>query len=270
MNAPDLLNGYIINGAPESNNWLTSIQSVLNIYNNKDLADSSYYLSHECRSEKIHYLKESEPGGIFVDLVGKTLSSTREWLSYTHAGRFYVLPRICGGGVPDSDIQQAIKTYADVGINGSIIVPAHTKDNWLSKVNCIDAKIKELSFDHVLSLCHSGEINFNNLFTKTTFAYQQNPALQYTIFTRVQYLNFSSKLSDNPYLQPIHGYVLMPILDKLIDGYLAMAVNSENKQHVECIVRSEVLNEEQNSIVFEDYRIASIINATFSFYSYEA
>ena len=227
--APDLDNGFIVNGVGNNNSWVTSIQSVMKIKENRD--EKVYYLSQECRNEKVVFLEEEESSSIFSPFLNN--SSVGKFLTFSVGDKFYSLVG------PDESL---VRRYTHLIRECRIPVPS-TNDDWRSSVRCEERAAYKVPDHEILESCQNESLNINKIYfrMKTCQEAQSAEEEQAVIYAPVRYLNFSNNPAsgqDSKYLQLISGDCLFPLVSKDFPsfGYIAAAKSiSENKQLIEVL-----------------------------------
>lgn len=260
--APDLLDGYVVNGLDSPNCWITSIQSVL------VSGDDCYYLSQECRSENIHYLGERGPG-IFSNILNQSVLSQAEFLTVSHAGLFYHFPQLKEEVFlqGDKQVHDYIRENGVFFGERKLFLPMDSKPGWTSQACCEQRKVRILPYDEVYEMCTNRSLRINKIFLK--FEYLEPIDNKYVaIYSSMRYINFSNLSVDNKYLQGINGSVLLKIEGTLMHAYMAAAFNSEGDSHIEFIVPTFDYVPGKSDDIHRDYTTVFIIAGQCSFYQY--
>ena len=257
--APDILDGKVTNGLEESNSWITAIQSVL-IYQEEMIV-----LSQECRLENVHFLGEKDPG-IFCNMLNNKVISQGEFITVSNKGRFYVFPQI-----DTTEGREGMKEYIDkygyyLNVD-KLFLPPRTQKDWNSEIDCEYRKVKILTFKEVHARCMSREINLNKVFLSIELQDKQTGD-NMTIYSKLQYLNFSNINTKTAYLQAIHGSVLLGINSNLVHCYTAVAINEFGETHIEFIVPTFDYNDKKVGVINRNYDWVAVKRGSCSFYEY--
>ncbi|WP_156486156.1 hypothetical protein [Prochlorococcus sp. MIT 1306] len=260
--APDLLDGYVVNGLDSQNCWITSIQSVLTS------GDDCYYLSQECRSENIHYLEERDPG-IFCNILNQAVISEYEWLTVSHAGLFYNFPQLTEDTFLQNNkqVHDFIREYGVFFGERKLFLPVVSKTGWTSQAFCEQRQVRILAFDEVYEMCTNRCLRINKIFLK--FEYLEPTENEHVaLYSSMRYINFSNLSVENKYLQGINGSVLFKIQGTLVHAYMAAAFNSEGDSHIEFIVPTFDYAPGKSDDIHRDYTTVFVIAGQCSFYQY--
>ena len=179
--APDLVHGSIYNGIGNENSWTTLIQSVLC----KEFPGGEqefYYLSHECRNEKVILMENSPFSSIFKPFLKRGLEG--QFLTYTYDNQFF---SVSG---PDSFASKNT-TIPIVDSTRWLTVPSFD-DNWLSHVDCAQRESDLISFDSILRQCNNRSLRINDLYVRIIMPlHDEDLEGIATIFAPVKHLSFS-------------------------------------------------------------------------------
>lgn len=196
-----LENSFIYLNPKASNCWRVSIKSILADETDK----KSYFLTKECRAEKIGEKPFSHPAE----------------------------SELC---VVVDDHQNAYK-MRDVPVLKRNEFGSHFcqfDTNTFDELRLKTSKYRKLDFSDVFYALKKR--NLGNIYSKFSFEYQNK---NFALFTKVEYLNFNGDLNDqNEYLQPIFGYV--PILKdgKIYIGYVVKYIEKEFEGKLELKLRT--------------------------------
>ena len=230
MKEINIRNGYIVNGSETSNQWVTSIQCVL------ETPSRTAFLSHECRAESVHYLGNNGPG-IFIDRNTGLYISGSEWITVTMDDNFY-----CISGYPvGSKMTQRGKDLLLQISENTFIPEIWTKDDWKSKVYYKYTEAKEITIESLTSKANANSLNVNDYIS----VIQYGEGVKITM--PLSYINYSSKINDQKYIQPIQGKVLAEFNGWIMNGYISYAANMENE--IYCEFTPEVVVIDDNSEV---------------------
>ena len=227
--APDLVHGSIYNGISNENSWTTLIQSVL-CKESPEGEKEFYYLSHECRNEKVILMNNSPFSSIFKPFLISGLEG--RFLTYTHENRYF---SVSG---PDS-LASKNTTIPVIDSSRWITVPSFD-NNWSSYVDCVQREATLLDYNSILSQCNNRSLLINNLFVRIVFPIDhEGSAVKATIFTPVKHLNFSRPDSNSgaePFLQFTTADCLIPITPTIsIVAVICGAVSLRTEfQYLEC------------------------------------
>ena len=220
--APDLKRGFIVNGMTAKNAWSTEIQCVLTEI--RDGKAHDLYLSHQCRREDVPF-SSGRLGGkerIFQ------LARSEEFLTFTRDGAFYQLTDL-DSVVPASKVD-GIPANWDGGSHLSLVV---NSPDWHSEVVCERTPIRVLSFDEALTGLVEKRVPMRDLFLRVSWSYK---SMDFQLHCPCRYINFSNPLYEtNRYLQPISGYVLVPIAGTYSRGYVACARDGDGTILIELL-----------------------------------
>jgi len=221
--APDLKDGYIVNGVRQKNTWITEIQCVL--VERRNGMGKNYYLSQECRKENLPF-SSGYLGG--VDCIFQT-DSCHEFLTYTSEGRFYELINY------ESVFPTVMREhYGVVDMGDSFLLKEVTKEGWCSEVLCSERKIEVLAFSDALKVLTARNVPIRKLFLRVTW---EEDGREYRLYAPCRYVNYSNPgYEKREYIQPISGYVLAPVSHGVYNrGYIACATSPGKDNIVEFV-----------------------------------
>jgi len=224
-NAPDLEDGFIVNGLEDENSWMTEIQSVLS----ETVGGKTFrrYLSQECRSENLPFTEGYLGNTDHIFMRQKPV----EFLTYTEGQNFFQLPSF------DTVLPAAAHAdYAKVESGGFFQLREGPGDKWFSDVDCNEREITYLSFEEALSAMQERKVPVRKLFMEIQWSGGQ---INWSVHTPCRYVNFSTKgVAKNDYLQPISGDILLPISGGgFVSGYVACADNGKQAPIIEFLTR---------------------------------
>jgi len=266
--APDLEDGFIHNGIGQNNSWVTTIQSIMRV--GVKSYENTFFLSHECRMEKVVFLEEEEASSIFRAHVNGQAGG--RFLTYSHNGKYVSL---------EGPEEVAVRKYiVPIGQGDKKIQLPSTKDTFNSSVKCKERTAYIVPDLKVLESCHIEQININKLYfrLKTYIKAKDADRLPIEIFSPVRYLNYSNNPISGQisrYLQLISGDCLFPLIsaDFPSYGYIAAAKSiSDAKQLIEvCFnVYSEIENPNLDSSKASlRHHGINELKGTVDFYRYE-
>lgn len=213
--APDLADGFIVNGTTAANIWSTEIQCVLQ--QRRQPLEQAVFLSHECRFERVHFAEPDQ--GIFK------MQQPFEFLTFTRDGQFYQLAK------PDVPLnKEHIDSVTERHLDGTPVPAAITHDGWLSRVRCALRPIEVLPFAELLDGLRNDRIPLRRLYCR--FEIDLGDGL--VLYCPARYVNFAHpELAACPYVQVISGTVLLPVNGTYLPGYIACAVNDQGDGRME-------------------------------------
>lgn len=239
MKEIDIRNAYIVNGHYSNNQWVTSIQSILETKSN------TYFLSHECRMENVHYLDEKR-SGIFVDLGTGQYISGNEWITLTVEDKFYAISTLNPGEIVTDWYKRKAMT-----VNNNTICPVQfSKQDWISKVYYTKKDVKQMSLEEVLNKAHKHQLNVNNYIAVIKYGMDKK------IIMPLNYINYSSRENDYMYIQPIQGKVLLELNGHILNGYISYAM--KNNDNAYCEFTPEVIEINNSSEILRSCYSKSI------------
>lgn len=221
--APDLIDGIIVNGLSGENLWTTEIQSVLE--EERDGKTETRYLSHQCRRENVPF-SDGYLGD--TDQIFQTTECS-EFLTFTHNGYFHQLPD-ADTAVPAADIEGLMPEW-----NGGQFFPNPvTWPNWTSEVACGTVPIRAFEFDEAFNGLVHRALPLRKLFLRVEWS---DGDTRYRLYCPCRYVNYANpKTTDRRYVQPISGYVLVPLEGVLCRGYVACAMNDSGETIIETLM----------------------------------
>ncbi len=220
--APDLMDGFMLNGIGGTNQWSTEIQSVLRETSGDAARPETrdVYLSHECRMERLPFstgalgsgeniFQHEKPWEFVVYAAG---DETRQ----LSTGDVTLAPDLGAGGVPE----MMLPSYVDLTGKAD------------SKAFCPERSIQPMSLDDALSRLRNNALKLRETFLHVSW---RGGNAQYELFCPCRYINFPpSEQQENHYIQPISGYVLYPFDQNThMLSYVACAMNAEGKRIIE-------------------------------------
>lgn len=210
--APDLLNGYVINGYDESNRWQTGVECVLR-RRAEGGGEQTAYLSHECRAEAVG--SRIFFGGLYEFVV---VAGWNKTLFLRHGASLYSLN-------PFKNARPR-QRYC---VEESRVAP---------RILCQEVPIQPLSLDEtLLYLRRETPGKGNRLFMRLSW---RQDGIDYDLFAPCRYTNYPRPGSDSRYIQPISGYVLFGEKDDLFTAYAACHVDSNENTAIEFFIRTPV------------------------------
>lgn len=215
--APDLDRGYILNG--DENRWVTDVQAVLR---QEGAQESTAYLSHECRAERVPFSETYLGGGDDI------FQSQEPWefLTYSQNG---VLYQTIALGLGESE------NFA----GQDHVLPPVTPVGRHTWPNVDERPIVEHAVDELLQRLQAGQVSVRDLFLRVSW---QDASRRFTLYAPCRYLNFSNpEKQQSRYIQPISGYVLYPhenYGDYFIPAYVAAAMHADGRGLTEFCLRN--------------------------------
>lgn len=223
--APDIPNGYVVNGVEANNSWSTRIQCVL--VNEKD-ASQTAYLSQECRFENVPFMAENSSS---VPDIIKTQSPYR-FLTYTQNGLFHQFP--------DSDTPCRF-SHPTIDLGGRFLIPAISGPDWTSQAYCAQKEIEPIGLAELLEGLNDRTIAAGHIHVRIAL----DDGL--VMYFPAGYINFSNRgIEPAKYIQSISGDVLFPVEDTLACGYIVCAMALDGRMKIEFVTKT--YTELQNSV----------------------
>ena len=209
--APDLENGFIINGYDIPNRWRTNVECVLE--RRGEGRDRQFsYLSNECRAESVS-------GTIFDGrLYESCVLTTWDGIfnlrhgSYTHG---FNPAKNATRRMPESP-------YEDSGLT--------------TFVRCAERPVHLLSFEEAFAFFCDGPSN--NIYMRVDY---ELGGFEYSLYAPCRYTNYPNvDLISERYLQPISGYVIVELDDRFYMAYVAAHVKEDVTEATEFICRDRL------------------------------
>ena len=225
--APDLLNGYMVNNFEGENRWQTYVECALR-KTDSDGRVAWSYLSSECRAEDIYSLHNR----IFFP------NNYEFCLAQTWSGTYAIRNGSYLYGLNPTKNRRARKR----GWHGE--QPGRLElFTYPSQVFCPQIEVRPLEFDQALSFLQSAEIKKDNhLYMRIDWLAPDGSGNRYSLFIPARYLNFPNPESEKAaYIQPQSGYALYPEDDGgFCLGYISVDLVPDGTRRLEFGLRKPV------------------------------
>ncbi|TAN55802.1 MAG: hypothetical protein EPN26_04780 [Rhodospirillales bacterium] len=226
MQAPDLLNGYLVNTFESFNRFQTDVECAL-LTTEADGRERFAYLSSLCRPESI------SPSEIFNEMIYSfAMVTTEQGVFALRSGSSLISRNPFHPQRPDSFFQTTQhKTH----------------------IVCPNVEVHEYSFDELLSYLQ-GEAPGKNNHIYMRIEWQEGSRLR-RLFTHCRYINFPNPERDHAqmwdekpnypmhelrYIQPITGIVVYEENNIFVSAYVAAHVTAQGTARVEFCLRDSL------------------------------
>ena len=196
-----LEDSFVYLNPKETNCWRVSVKSVL--IDEKD--NKSYYLTKECRAERISKYPFSHPAKSELCVVVDNKKN---------AYKIRDIPVLKRNDFGEHYYQRNFDTSDELQIKETLY--------------------RKLEFREVFDALKNRKLG--NIYSKFSFEYQSK---NYQLFTKVEYLNFNGEKNDNEeYLQPIFGYVPFLKDGNIHIGYVVKYIEKNDEGNLEFRLRT--------------------------------
>jgi len=219
QNAPDLKDGFMVNGIGTANRWTTEIRSVVE---ERGTADGAAYLSQECRVENVPFMSADPDSG------GPIFDGAKPWEFVVYlAGS-----KTCQISTADIEVVEQNLIGAGQTIDEMVVPSTLHEAECLSEAVCSRREIREISYAEALTALQHDRLNLRDTFMKVSWS---RLGKTYDLYCPCRYINYPDpERGESRYLQPISGYVLVPLKDDVyVLAYVAAATDFAGRTVVE-------------------------------------